>query len=576
MESTNCCTMKQINIVVIYLIFSISSFVYSQDTINVPADQSTIQAALDIATDGTSILLAPGIYYENLVWPLIDGIKLIGVEGKDQIIIDGQNLGRVIVLPMTYTDKTELSGFTIQNGYLSDQSGAGLTVVGGNPKLYDLRFIDNTIETGGGAGAAAYLFDFSGTIENCEFVNNIADIYFGSSFGGALHLHLEGDAIVKNCLFDSNEASSKGNNWGVGLFVSSDSNLDTALSIKIQNCSFKNNRSFAVGPSYGGALYIHDRKGFIVEIDSSSFTNNTMNDGSHGAGVFTGCNDTTISNCSFSENVSETGAGLYLSNGLGDDCQVSINKCVFINNTNQNPNDVANGIIEAAEPMDLKLENCLIANNIGNALVQNGLNGSLNIDHCTVAQNTNGIVVGGVAMNAKNSIFWNNGDEEITVNSLSFGIFDINSSIVANGFSGVSIINEDPLFNSQDNFIPRIESPCISAGEMINITTDIQGNPRPLPLGTNPDIGSYEIDQSTVSAKDLFGLDITSYPNPASSTIFLSDAVEQISVYDAQGKLVTVLKLTQEIDVRQFEAGTYFVEYQKDGKVGKDSWVVVR
>jgi len=80
----------------------------------------------------------------------------------------------------------------------------------------------------------------------------------------------------------------------------------------------------------------------------------------------------------------------------------------------------------------------------------------------------------------------------------------------------------------------------------------------------------------TISVNEVDELLIHSYPNPASTRIYLSDQVEKVLVYDARGKLVSELKQTQEVDVRRLEAGTYFVEYRMHGKVGKDTWVIMK
>ena len=49
----------------LFLFFSPFS-IYSQDTIHVPADYATIQAAINAATNGDLVLVAQNTYYENI------------------------------------------------------------------------------------------------------------------------------------------------------------------------------------------------------------------------------------------------------------------------------------------------------------------------------------------------------------------------------------------------------------------------------------------------------------------------------------------------------------------------------
>jgi len=103
--------------------------------INVPNDYSTIQAAFDASTDGDTILVQPGTYYENLY--LMDKNVVLGslflttgdTNYISSTIIDGSNQDHTVEMGGDDIDRSfVLAGFTIQNGYTSDSnwwSGVG-------------------------------------------------------------------------------------------------------------------------------------------------------------------------------------------------------------------------------------------------------------------------------------------------------------------------------------------------------------------------------------------------------------------------------------------------------------------
>ena len=67
-------------------------------TINVPADYTTIQAAVDAASNGDEILVAPGTYTSTQDGHVVDmkakAITLRSTDGAAVTIIDGQNARR--------------------------------------------------------------------------------------------------------------------------------------------------------------------------------------------------------------------------------------------------------------------------------------------------------------------------------------------------------------------------------------------------------------------------------------------------------------------------------------------------
>ncbi len=81
----------------------------AQKRISVPKDFPTIQAALGEATEGDTVYVRNGVYYENVA--MVDDVVLMG-QDKKSTIIDGRRRGPAV----TGADGAVLTGFTIRNG----------------------------------------------------------------------------------------------------------------------------------------------------------------------------------------------------------------------------------------------------------------------------------------------------------------------------------------------------------------------------------------------------------------------------------------------------------------------------
>ncbi len=118
---------------------------------------SIIQNAINISSDGDTIFVYNGIYYENI--EVNKSISLIG-ENKDSTIISGKNLFNVITINAPWFN---LTGFTIQNGPVSgirieslgncniyqntiNYNGIGIYIISSiNTKIYNNTISNNSI-----------------------------------------------------------------------------------------------------------------------------------------------------------------------------------------------------------------------------------------------------------------------------------------------------------------------------------------------------------------------------------------------------------------------------------------------
>ncbi len=241
-----------------------SSSAATADTILVPGDFATLQAALDAAVNGDTILAADGTYTgagnKNLDFHG-KSITLRSENGPTLCIIDCEGDGRAFYF---LGDGNQIvDGFTVMNGY-GDGGGAIFCDTDSAPIIRNCRFIGNDAFQGGGI----YLNGSNAIISGCEFDSNSAGLHGGGIYaassaptiensilsgngalvgGGAILLFSSSSQII-NCILDENLAED----YGGGI---SATNSDVTL----LNCTISGNTTFGDGggvDSYDSSLGI--------------------------------------------------------------------------------------------------------------------------------------------------------------------------------------------------------------------------------------------------------------------------------------------------------------------------------
>jgi len=189
-------------VVMIILVFIISTQL-SAAIIHIPADYPTIQQGLDFAVTSDTILVESGIYCENINWPCMNGIKLIG-SGEEDCILDGNASGSVIIFDEIngiVDTTTVISGFTIRNG--SAECGGGIYSYHSSPTLRNLIVTANIASFDGGG---LFCFNYSHfLIENVTVSDNIAGME-----GGGINCDFTSCIIVNKCRIINNTANYSG------------------------------------------------------------------------------------------------------------------------------------------------------------------------------------------------------------------------------------------------------------------------------------------------------------------------------------------------------------------------------
>jgi hypothetical protein len=143
----------------------------SAGIVRVPGDHPGVQAAIDSASAGDTILVRAGTYAENLVIRDKGPLTLLAEAGAEATILDGSAKAPVVQIEDCRKGLTVL-GFTLRNGY-AEANGGGLVARRSQVVLKNCRFIGNRADNSG--GALSVLESPNYTVESCLFESNVCN-----------------------------------------------------------------------------------------------------------------------------------------------------------------------------------------------------------------------------------------------------------------------------------------------------------------------------------------------------------------------------------------------------------------
>jgi hypothetical protein len=250
--------------IILSLFMLVAAFGYAA-TINVPANQPTIQTGINAAKNGDTVLVAPGTYFENINF-MGKSINVKSSGGAKVTIIDGGNVNSVVTFNTGEGLKSLLKGFTIQHGNAPLQGG-GIYISNASPTITGNVITHNTACTdGGGMSLTASAALVQGNTISYNFSSPCTGPFgAGISVGGAAATG--GPQIIGNVI-ENNTTNAD----GAGI------ELNGATSTTLKNNIIRSN---VVSFGSGGGIWIVNYTD-VVMVQNLIYNNTAM----QGSGIY--------------------------------------------------------------------------------------------------------------------------------------------------------------------------------------------------------------------------------------------------------------------------------------------------
>lgn len=364
-------------------------YVHPDSTLN------SIQTALDLCADNDIVLVAPGTYVENIVWPGTYGIHCVSEMGPEVTIIDGSNppnpdSGSVIAFVDQQDTNTIIYGFTLINGTGTldttwGYTGGGIFCDNSSPTITNNIIQANSAEWSGGIGCG---YNASPIISNNIINGNTADStgggvdcflraspkIFGNTISGNTAKYGGGISCDSLALAEITGNTITGNNairgGGIGCFNNSQPT--------ISGDSIIGNTAVSGGGIYSDNSvptitdnYIFDNQvatgsggGILCRNSTSDITGNiiTSNTAGYGGGIsLLNFTTVTLTGNTITDNMASVMGG-------GIDCYFFAGGQFIHNTITGNTSPLHGGGISCVRFCSPAIDSCLIANNSGDGI----------------------------------------------------------------------------------------------------------------------------------------------------------------------------------------------------------------
>jgi len=404
-----------------------------------------LQSALLPTSGCTRILVAKGTYRPDdasATFQLRSGLTIQGGypdgggDTPDPIsnvtILDGNNNHYHVVTGSGADSTALLDGFTIQggsaNGLSPNNSGAGVYINNGSPRLQNLVISGNTA---GAQGAGLYTYGGNPILDTVTFSGNVVGPGSGGGNGGGMCIG-SGSPSLTNVTFINNRAQDLSGTGGAGGGL-----LVRMASPSLDQVVFTTN----IANGFGGGLSINNSSVVMTNVTFNGNQAGLGTRGGNGGGMYHGSStSSTFTSVTFSNNKAYAGGGI---GGNGGGLYLTGTSASLTTATFDGNSALASGVVGGngaglyIDGIDAGLTGVTIKNNIADTTIGGG--GGIYISNASPSLNN-------VTVSGNES--YNGGGVYITGGSPTLSNMTISSNTYHGGGGGIYLYDGSPVLTN--------------------------------------------------------------------------------------------------------------------------------